>query len=87
MNYFFAKLWCAALMVLIMVEEAKEGGLVVAESEERALVRTKTGEAMEECVPFGDAAVEAEVHLLLFLGLDLLRAFGREMESEEPREE
>ena len=42
---------------------------------------------MEECVSFGDAAVEAEVPLLLFLELDLLKAFGREMESEEPREE
>ena len=63
------------------------GGLVVAESEERALGRTKTGEAMEECVSFGDAAVEAEVPLFLFLDLDLLRAFGREMESEEPREQ
>ena len=42
---------------------------------------------MKECVSFGDAAVEAEVPLLLFLDLDLLRAFGREMESEEPREE
>ena len=40
-----------------------------------------------ECVSFGDAAVEAEVPLSLFLDLDLLRAFGREMESEEPREE
>ena len=61
--------------------------MVVAESEERALERTKTGEVMEECVSFGDAAVEAEVPLLLFLELDLLRAFGKEMESKEPREE
>ena len=59
----------------------------MAESEERALGRTKTGEAMEECVSFVDAAREAGVPLLLFLDLDLLRAFGREMESEEPREE
>ena len=64
-----------------------EGGLVVAESEERALGRTRTGEAMEGCVPFGDAAVGAKVPLLLFLELDLLKAFGRGMESEEPREE
>ena len=34
-----------------------------------------------------EAAEEAEVPLLLFLVLGLLRAFGREMESEEPREE
>ena len=63
------------------------GGVVVAESEERALGRTETGEAMEECVSFGDAAREAGVPLLLFLDLDLLRAFGKEIESEEPREE
>ena len=62
------------------------GGLVVAESKEHALGGTKTGEAMKECVSFGDAAVEAGVSLLLFLDLDLLRAFGREMESEGPRE-
>ena len=74
-------------MVAIVVKEAKEGGLVVAESEERALGKTRTGEAMKECVSFGDAAVEAEVPLLLFLELDLLEAFGKEMESEEPREE
>ena len=64
-----------------------EGGVVVAEPEERALGRTRTGEAMEECVSFGDAAVEAEVPLFLLLELDLLRTFGKEMESEEPREE
>ena len=61
--------------------------LVVAESKESALGRPKTGEAMEKCMSFGDAAVEAEVPLLLFLELGLLKAFGREMESEEPREE
>ena len=60
--------------------------MVVTESEERALGRTETGEAMEECVSFVDAVREAGVPLLLFLVLDLLRAFGREMESEEPRE-
>ena len=87
MNYFLAKLWCVASMVLIVVEEANGGGLVVAESKEHALGGTKTGEAMKECVSFGDAAVEAGVPLLLFLDLDLLRAFGREMESEGPREE
>ena len=87
MNFCLAKLWCVASMVAIVVEEAKEGGVVVAESEECALGRTKTVEAMEECVPFGDAAVEAEVPLLLFLEFDLLRAFGKEMESEGPREE
>ena len=74
-------------MVAIVVEEATEGGVVVAESEERALGRTKTGEAMKECVSFGDAAVEADVPLLLFLDLDLLRAFGREIGSEELKEE
>ena len=63
------------------------GGVVVAESKEHALGGTKTGEAMKDCVSFGDAAVEAEVPLLLFLDLDLLRVFGEEMESEEPREE
>ena len=63
------------------------GGVVVAETEERALGRTKTGEAMKECVSFGDAAVEAEAPFSLFLELDLVRAFGREMESEELREE
>ena len=87
MNFCLAKLWCVALMVAIVVEAAKERGVVVAESEERALERTKTGEVMEECVPFGDAAVGAKVLLLLFFYLYLLRAFGREMESEEPREE
>ena len=87
MNFCLAKLWCVASMVAIVVKEANEGGLVVAESKEHALGGTKTGEAMKECVSFGDAAVEAEVPLLLFLDLDLLRAFGREMESEEPREE
>ena len=86
-NFGLAKLWCVALMVAIVVEEATEGGLVVAESEERAFGRPKTGEAMEKCVSFGDAAVEAEVPLLLFFELDLLRAFGKEMDSEEPREE
>ena len=59
----------------------------MAEPEERALGRTRTGEAMEECVSFGDAAGEAKVPLLLFLDLDLLRAFEREMESEELRKE
>ena len=87
MNFCLAKLWCVASMVAIVVKEAKERGLVVAESEEHALGGTKTGEAMKECVSFGDAAVEAEVPLLLFLDLELLRAFGKEMESEGPREE
>ena len=36
---------------------------------------------------FGAAVVEAGVHLLLFLELGLLRAFGQELESEGPREE
>ena len=87
MNFCLPKLWCVASMIVIVLEEATEGGVVVAESEERALGRTRTGEAMEGCVSFGDAAVEAEVPLLLFLELDLLRAFGKAMESEEPREE
>ena len=87
MNYFLAKLWCVASMVLIVVEEANGGGLVVAESKEHALGGTKTGEAMKECVSFGDAALKAGVPLLLFLDLDLLRAFGRELESEGPGEE
>ena len=59
MNYFLAKLWCVASMVLIVVEEANGGGLVVAESKEHALGGTKTGEAMKECVSFGDALVDA----------------------------
>ena len=46
MNFFLAKLGCVALMVAVVVEEAKERGVVVAESEERALERTKTGEVM-----------------------------------------
>ena len=74
-------------MVAIVVEGAKEGGLVVAESEERAFGRPKTGEAMEKCVSFEDAVVEAGVPLLLFLDLGLLSAFGQELESGGPREE
>ena len=62
-------------------------GLVVLESKNYALGGPKTGLAMKECVSFGDAAVEAEVPLLLFLELDLLGAFGMEMDAEEPREE
>ena len=63
------------------------GGLVVAELKEPALGGTKAGGAMRECVSFGYAVVEAGVPLLLSLDLGLLRAFGREMESEGPREE
>ena len=74
-------------MVLIVVEEAREGGVGCGAIGGSSLVSTKIGEAMEEYVPFGDAAVEAEVPLLLFLEFDLLKAFGKEMESEEPREE
>ena len=37
-------------MVAIVVEEAKEEGVVVAGAEERAIGKTETGEAMEECV-------------------------------------
>ena len=82
MNYFLEKLWCIASVVVIVVEEAREGEVVVAESKERTLVSTKTGEVMEECVPFGHAVVEAEEPLLFFLELDLLGAFGMEMDAE-----
>ena len=64
MNFCLAKLGCVALMVAIVLEGAKEGSVVVAESEERALGRTETGEAMEECVSFGDRLTEV---LLVFL--------------------
>ena len=87
MYYFLAKLWCVVSVVLIVVEETKGGGLVVAELKEPALGGTKAVGAMQECVSFGDAVVEAGVPLLLFLDLGLLRAFGREMEYEGPREE
>ena len=87
MYYFLARLWCVVSMVLIVVEETNGGGLVVAELKEPALGGTKAEGAMRECVSFGDAVVEAGVPLLLFLDLGLLRAFGREMESEGPREE
>ena len=63
MNCCLAKLWCVATMVAIVMREARAEGLVVAESEEHTLGGTKTGEAMKECVSFGDAAVEAEVPL------------------------
>ena len=74
-------------MVLIVVEEANGGGLVVAELKEPALGGPKTVGAIRSCVSFGDALVKAGVPLLLFLGLGLLRAFGQELESEGPREE
>ena len=51
-------------MVAIVVEEAKEEGVVVAGAEEHALGKTETGEAREECVSFGDRLTEA---LLVFL--------------------
>ena len=74
-------------MVLIVVEEANGGGLVVAELKAPVLGGPRTVGAMGSCVSFGDALVKAGVPLLLFLDLGLLRAFGRELESEGPREE
>ena len=64
MNFCLAKLRCVASMVAIVVEEAKEEEVVVAGAEERALGKTETGEAREECVSFGDRLTEA---LLVFL--------------------
>ena len=46
-------------MVLIVVEETKGGGLVVAEVREPASGGTKADRAMREYVSFGDAVVEA----------------------------
>ena len=60
MYYFLAKLWCVVSMVLIVVEETKGGGLVVAEMREPALGGTKVEQAMREYVSFGDAVVEAQ---------------------------
>ena len=87
MYYFLAKLWCVVSMVLIVVEEANGGGLVVAELKDPVLGGTKPVGAIGSCVSFGDALVEAGVPLLLFLDLGLLMAFGQELESEGPREE
>ena len=42
MYYFLAKLWCVVSMVVNVVEETNEGGLVVAELKEPALGGTKT---------------------------------------------
>ena len=46
-------------MVLIVVEETKGGGLVVAEMREPALGGTKAERAMREYVSFGDTVMEA----------------------------
>ena len=78
MYYFLAKLWCVVSMVLIVVEEANGGGLVVAELKGPKLGGTKTVGAKRLCLSSGDALVEAEVPLLLFLDLGLLRAFGQQ---------
>ena len=59
MYYFLAKLWCVVSMVLIVVEEANGGGLVVAELREPVFERTKADRAMREYVSFGDAVVGA----------------------------
>ena len=74
-------------MVLVVMEEANGGGLVVAELRDPVLGGPKTVGAIRSCVSFGDALVKAGVPLLLFLDLGLLRAFGQELESEGPREE
>ena len=64
-------------MVLVVVEEASGGGLVVAELRDPVLGGTKPVGAIRSCVSFGDALVEAGVPLLLFLDLGLLMAFGQ----------
>ena len=46
MHYFLAKLWCVVSMVLIVVEETKGGGLIVAELKDPALGGTKSVGAM-----------------------------------------
>ena len=81
-------------MVLIVVEETPVRELVVAEVREPVFEGTKADRAMREYVSFGDGVeealateaisflLEAEVPLLLFLVLDLSRAFGQELESE-----
>ena len=59
MYYFLAKLWSVVLVVLIVVEESIEGGLVVLKVREPGLGGTKAERAMQEYVSFGDAVVEA----------------------------
>ena len=91
---FLARLWNVVSMVLIVVGETTVRGLVVVEVRELVSEGTKADRAMREYVSFGDDVeealateailflLEAEVLLLLFLVLDLLRAFGQELESE-----
>ena len=59
MYYFLAKLWSVVSVVLIVVEESNDGGLVVSKMREPALGGTKAERAMREYVSFGDAVVEA----------------------------
>ena len=61
-------------MVLIVVEEANGGGLVVAELNDPVLGGTKTVGAIRSCVSFGDALVEAGVLLLFCVFLVILVA-------------
>ena len=94
MFYFLAGLWNVVLMVLIVVGETSVRELVVAEVREPVFEGTKADRAMREYVPFQNDVegalateaisflLEAEVLLLLFLVLDLLWAFGQELESE-----
>ena len=94
MYYFLAKLWSVVSIVLIVVEETSGRELFVSEMREPVFEGTKADRAMREYVSFGDDVeealateaisflLEAEVPLLLFLVLDLLRAFGQELESE-----
>ena len=63
-------------MVLIVVEEANGGGLVVAELRDPALGGTKPVGAIRSCVSFGVALVEAGVPLLLFLDLLVFLVVG-----------
>ena len=81
-------------MVLVVVEETTVRELVVAEVREPVFEGTRSDRAMREYVSFEDGVeaalateaisflLEAEVPLLLFLVLDLLGAFGQELESE-----
>ena len=59
MYYFLAKLWSVVSVVLIVVEDSIEGGLVVLKVREPALGGTKAERAMQEYVSFGDVVVEA----------------------------
>ena len=88
---FLAGLWNVVSMVLVLVEETTVRELVVAEVREPVFEGTRSDRAMREYVSFEDGVeaalateaisfvLEAEVPLLLFLVLALLRAFGQEL--------